>query len=137
MRNFIGACLLALAVVGICAKAVAQETITGVWQGSYECPQGVTGLTLSIEGAAPAGGLKGNFRFYPTPANTRAARGDYEVAVSFDPASGRFEARGTRWIDQPDGYVFATLRGVLQGTQLIGTVENPGCGAFELTRAER
>ncbi len=136
MRNFIGACLLALAFVGVGARAVAQEAITGVWQGSYECPQGVTGLTLIIEGAA-AGGLKGNFRFYPTPGNTRAARGDYEVAVSFDPASGRFEARGTRWIDQPPGYMFANLRGVLQGKQLIGTVENEGCGAFELTRVDR
>jgi hypothetical protein len=54
--------------------------------------------------------------------------------VTFDPASKRFEARGTRWIDQPDGYMFATLRGVLQGRQLIGTVENEGCGAFELNR---
>jgi hypothetical protein len=30
--------------------------------------------------------------------------------------------------------MFATLRGVLQGRQLIGTVENEGCGAFELNR---
>ena len=95
--------------------------------------QGPTGLTLTIEGDTPHA-LKGNFRFYPTPDNARPARGDYEVAVSFDPASLRIEVQGTRWIDQPPGYEFANLRGVLQGRQLIGTVENAGCGAFELTR---
>ena len=77
------------------------------------------------------------YRFYPTPDNANPASGNYEVSVSFDPATSRVEVRGTRWIDQPSGYVFATLRGVLQGKQLIGTVENEGCGAFELTRAER
>ena len=136
MRKHLGACLLALVALGAAAQAIAQEPITGVWQGRYDCPQGVTGLTLTIAGTA-AEGLKGNFRFYPTSDNAFPARGDYEVAVTFDAASGRFEVRGTRWVDQPPGYMFATLRGVLQGKQLVGTVENPGCGAFELTRAER
>jgi hypothetical protein len=136
MRKLVGACLLALVVFGVAARAVAEEPITGVWQGLYECPQGVTGLTLTITGTT-AEGLKGNFRFYPTPDNANPARGDYEVAVSFDAATGRVEVRGTRWVDQPPGYMFAMLRGVLQGKQLIGTVESPGCGAFELTRAER
>ena len=131
-----------LAVVGLLAlaaciinldRAGAQESIIGTWQGLYECPQGVTGLTLTISHSAPHG-LTGNFRFYATPDNSRPASGAYEVSVTFDPASKRFEVRGTRWIDEPSGYVFATLRGVMQGRQLIGTVENEGCGAFELNR---
>ena len=130
----VGAALVALiAMASAPIVAVAQDAITGTWQGVYDCPQGTTGLTLTIGGGTP-NDLKGNFRFYPTPDNARPASGDYEVAVSFDPASLRVEVRGTRWIDQPPGYMFATLRGVLQGRQLIGTVENEGCGAFELTR---
>jgi hypothetical protein len=133
LRSFGAGLIALLAVSGAPMLAGAQEGITGTWQGQYECPQGVTGLTLTIAGKTP-NDLKGNFRFYPTPDNARAARGDYEVAVSFDPASRRVDVRGTRWIDQPPGYRFANLRGVLQGRQLIGTVESEGCGAFELTR---
>ena len=128
------AALFALAAMaGNLSVAGAQDSIIGIWQGLYECPQGITGLTLTISGTAP-NDLSGNFRFYPTPDNARAANGTYEVSVIFEPASKRFEERGTRWIDQPDGYMFANLRGVLQGRQLIGTVENEGCGAFELNR---
>jgi hypothetical protein len=134
MLKWVGALVVAFAALcGTPASVAAQGAITGTWQGIYECPQGPTGLTLTIEGDTPHA-LKGNFRFYPTPDNDRPARGDYEVAVSFDPASLRVEVQGTRWIDQPPGYEFANLRGVLQGRQLIGTVENAGCGAFELTR---
>jgi hypothetical protein len=137
MSKLVSALLLALLVLsGTPTDVLAQEAITGTWQGTYECPQGVTGLTLTIAESAP-NDFKGNFRFYPTPDNANPARGDYEVAITFDPASRRIEVRGTRWIDQPPGYVFATLRGALQGEQLIGTVENAGCGAFELTRAKR
>jgi hypothetical protein len=135
MLRWVGVLAVALtALSGSPASVAAQDAIAGIWQGIYECPQGPTGLTLTIEGDTPHA-LKGNFRFYPTPDNARPARGDYEVAISFDPASLRIEVQGTRWIDQPAGYEFANLRGVLQGRQLIGTVENAGCGAFELTRA--
>jgi len=135
MLRWVRTCLVALmAMCGAPMDADAQSAITGTWQGVYECPQGPTGLTLTIEGDTPHA-LKGNFRFYPTPDNARPATGDYEVAISFDPASSRIEVQGTRWIDRPPGYEFANLRGVLQGRQLIGTVENAGCGAFQLTRA--
>jgi hypothetical protein len=134
MLRWVGALVVAFsALCGTPASVVAQGAITGTWQGIYECPQGPTGLTLTIAGDTPSN-LTGNFRFYPTPDNAHPARGDYEVAVSFDPASLRVEVQGTRWIDQPPGYEFANLRGVLQGQQLIGSVENAGCGAFELTR---
>lgn len=134
MLRWVGAAVVALIALSSASMgAGAQGAITGTWQGIYECPQGPTGLTLTITGDTP-NDLKGNFRFYPTPDNPRPARGDYEVAVSFDAASLRVEVQGTQWIDQPPGYEFANLRGVLQGRQLIGTVENAGCGAFELTR---
>ncbi len=135
-RKLALAVLLALAAwAGNFSRASAQESIIGTWQGLYQCPQGVTGLTLTISGSAPHD-LTGNFRFYATPENSRPANGAYEVSVTFDPPSKRFEVRGTRWIDQPSGYEFATLRGVMQGRQLIGTVENEGCGAFELNRTD-
>ena len=96
--------------------------------------QGPTGLTLTIGAGGQSDTLSGNFRFYPVPGNARAASGDYEVAVSFDPQSRRVVVRGSRWVNQPEGYVFANLSGVVQGRQLIGTVDTEGCGAFELTR---
>jgi hypothetical protein len=134
VRTAVLAVVFALTVLaGNLSAARAQGSIIGTWEGLYECPQGVTGLTLTISGTSPSN-LSGNFRFYPTPDNARAGNGSYEVSVTFDLASNRFEARGTRWIEQPEGYMFANLRGVLQGRQLIGTVENEGCGAFELNR---
>lgn len=136
LRSVAAAVIALMALSGAPTSASAQAAISGTWQGTYECPQGVTGLTLTIVGDTPSN-LAGNFRFYPTPDNTRPASGDYEVAISFDPANLRVDVQGTRWIDQPPGYEFANLRGVLQGRQLIGTVENPGCGAFELTRTDR
>ena len=69
MSRWVGALVVALiALSGTSMGAGAQGAITGTWQGTYECPQGPTGLTLTIAGDTP-NDLKGNFRFYPTPDN--------------------------------------------------------------------
>ena len=134
MTRKVAAALLLFFAAAFAPGISAQESIAGTWEGTYDCVQGKTGLTLTIGGGAPNDGLNGNFRFYPVPGNARAASGDYEVAISFDPQTLRVGVRGTRWVNQPEGYIFANLSGVVQGRQLIGTVDTEGCGAFELTR---
>lgn len=84
--------------------APAKGSFTGVWQGTYTCAQGVTGLTLTF--AAPAGGeVTAEVSFYAVASNPGVPSGRFTV-VGSQPAPGdrKLEMFPLGWIERPPGY---------------------------------
>ncbi|MFA5585757.1 MAG: S8 family serine peptidase [Saccharofermentanales bacterium] len=95
------------------------EGLLGTYQGSYDAPQGETGLTLTIfmEGDK----CRARFNFYNLPGKSNARSGSYLMDVSFDQASGQYTFTGVEWLHKPINYSFAHLSGRLEGSSLVGT----------------
>lgn len=117
-------------------SGAADESIEGVWKGSYVCGQGTTGLTLEIEGADPSR-LTARFRFYPVPENPSVPSGEFEMVGGYDPSTGKFELLPGEWINRPYGYTMVGLTGELDSTKgtLAGRVSS-GCKTFALAAQE-
>ncbi len=114
----------------------AVTTLVGTWTGTYTCPQGLTGLTLSIT-AQTAETFTGFFHFYPPAANSAAREGCFSVRGRIERRRVSLEAG--RWITQPEGYVTVDLVGELNAatSEMIGSVVVPAqvgaaCSTFEL-----
>jgi eukaryotic-like serine/threonine-protein kinase len=122
--------------------------IDGVWHGRYECIQGPTGLTLTIDGIGEDADDV-TLEFYAVPDNPGVPPGKvlYKAALS----AGMLTMRPDRWIRQPAGYVANDLvarldnpsTSVIQGTisddrlpssiarrALFATEEDASCGLF-------
>ena len=70
------------------------------WTGSYECPQGLTGLTLDVDVTVDQL-VSGVFSFFPLPANPGVGTGSFSLAGSYDPSAGqcRPPSFGTHRVD--------------------------------------
>lgn len=107
---------------------VAEQIPTGTWVGQYECVQGETGLTLTVESTG-----KSEFAFYPLPGNPRAASGRFEMRTTFE--SGRPTFRQARWIERPGTYVMVDLIATHHdATVMSGNVIADGCTTFQVSR---
>lgn len=102
------------------------------WVGRYECPQGVTGLTLEIV-TAPSGATA-TFRFYAVPENPGVPSGSFVMRGTV--RGDVVELVPDHWIEQPTDYWMVGLVGSIDasGTTLRGRIRETECGAFELTR---
>ena len=122
-----GLCLL-LGSGGIGAQEV--DMLSGIWTGTYECAQGLTAMTLSIEGESG----HGVFEFGPLKSNKSVPKGSYEFTVVANRGGYTFEPG--EWIVRPENYVPVRLSGQLSPDQmqLHGTVEFQGCSTFEANR---
>jgi hypothetical protein len=128
--------VLILATLGAHADDKSPPLI-GAWVGTYTCPQGLTGLTLSINVQA-GDTFSGYFHFYPPVSNARAREGCYGVAGRID-AERRITIVAGRWITQPDGYVTVDLDGRMDqvAQAIVGSVIVPSpvgaqCTTFDL-----
>jgi hypothetical protein len=113
------------------AEPVTDADVAGKWVGYYDCAQGKTGLSLTME-AQPGGVVSGTFEFFPVPENPRVPTGSYKVKGS---VSGRKVAlAGAEWIQQPPGYATVGLAGDVSsdGDTYAGKIQNSSCGAFSL-----
>ena len=112
------------------------KSIRGVWKGQYACGQGITGLTLTIEGDDDAR-LAARFAFYAVPQNPTVPSGELTMIGEFDAGTGRLALRPDQWIHRPSGYGAAGVEAVLNaGTQtLSGRMRMPGCRTFALSRS--
>ncbi|WP_336086140.1 hypothetical protein [Nocardia sp. SSK8] len=120
-------------------SAVAAETTStvannwkspqGTWIGTYECSQGTTGLTLTVQSE-----IRAEFDFYPTPDNPTVPSGRFSMRWRVD--SGRLEFRQSAWIDRPGSYVMVDLVAdrTDSTTTLTGKVIGGGCTTFQLSR---
>lgn len=108
-------------------------SLTGTWEGTYECTQGETGMTLSIVDVG--GDLDAIMEFYEVDDNPGVPAG----AFAMEGTSGAegIELAGTEWIEEPEGYVMGGLTAdAVEGEveQLEGAVDSEGCTTFDLSR---
>jgi hypothetical protein len=120
--------------LGAAAQA-ARNSLNGVWEGSYECAQGVTGLTLTIDDRGN-GDLGAAFEYHPTDDNPSVATGIYSMTGTKTDAAMQLE--GHEWIEQGGDYGMVALTAPLEGREdtesLTGTVEGAGCTEFTAER---
>jgi hypothetical protein len=108
-------------------------SLTGTWTGSYFCPQGQTGLRLTLK-ATPGGALTATFSFYPTATNVSVPSGSFALAGSYT-ARG-FQLTPDHWISKPQNYSMVGLTGAANSsdTALSGSIVSPGCTTFSVSR---
>jgi len=119
------------AMAGLKAGATAATAISGDWEGSYTCSQGLTGLDLTIQSSSTTSVLKATFTFYPLPSNSRVPVGIYTMTGTYHSGS-RITLNPSRWIHQPPGYEPVGLVGSLSGDKFSGKVV--GCSTFSVQK---
>lgn len=132
--------IIAAALAAFALPAAAQDhPLDGVWKGAYDCAQGRTGLTLTLD-ASPNGQVTGTFAFWPRSDNPYVARGSFRVVGTVAP-KGELQLRGVSWIDQPANYSMVDLAGaVYRGDNgaidsMLGDVLGaPGCTKWAAKR---
>lgn len=128
--------MLPLSCYGALAQtAVDTPDLTGTWQGSYDCVQGKTGVTLTFSPDGK-GGFLGEFAFFALKENPGVPSGSFGVAALYDRAEGSFHVDPRLWIEQPYGYVTVPLVGEVaeDGQAFAGEVLTEGCGTFLVKR---
>jgi hypothetical protein len=105
-----------------------------VWEGRYDCAQGLTGLTLELVGTGGAR-VSAVFRFHAVPENPDVPSGSYTLLGTVR-GDGSIDLVPERWLEQPEGYVMVGMTGVLVPERglLRGAITHPACAAFELRR---
>lgn len=109
---------------------------TSVWEGRYDCTQGITGLTLELVGSGTGdSSVAATFHFYAVPENPDVPSGRYTL-VGTVRGDGTIDLVPNAWIEQPYGYVMVGMTGFLDRATGImrGAITNPGCTAFDLER---
>lgn len=130
-RRVVAVCSAALLVVQP-GSAAATDVLSGVWDGTYVCGQGLTAVTLIIE---PDGAQwSGLFSFGPDKRNKNVPEGLYELAITDN--GGDISFIGGDWITQPEGYVTVDLHGRMSDDlmTIAGQVDLDNCDSFEVTR---
>ncbi|MFE5208109.1 serine/threonine-protein kinase [Streptomyces sp. NPDC056600] len=108
--------------------------LSGRWNGSYVCNQGITGLVLTVD-QYQDGSVTGVFAFYPAPSNPTVPRGSFAVAGTFE--SGVLTLRATNWIEQPPGYLTVDLQAAYDPSapgHMDGRVYGANCTTFSADR---
>ena len=141
----IAAALLAASAMGIALAVGGQgprtvltpprsaESPDGVWTGTYDCSQGLTGVRLTITG--PNGGaVMATVDFYPVSTNPGVAEGSYELVGRYSPTDG-LVLNPDYWIDEPADYEMVGLSAPpLRGDSMSGSVHGLNCSTFSVTR---
>ncbi|BDA86403.1 hypothetical protein Sa4125_39450 [Aureimonas sp. SA4125] len=128
---------LALLAFLLPLPALADETpdLSGTWQGTYDCAQGVTGLVLTFS-PDPRGGYVGTFAFRAVKENPGVSAGAFAVTALYDLEENSFTVDPGLWLTQPGGFVTVPLVGRLSedGQAFAGEVLTRGCGKFLVRR---
>jgi len=119
-------------------RTSADPWYVGEWKGAYGCNQGVTGLTLTIEGQDPAH-VTATYEFYAVNENPDVPSGSFRMTGTYD--SGRLALQGSEWIEQPEGYVMVGYESNadlgVDPHHLFGTVIGQGCTLFTMDKVGR
>lgn len=116
------------------APVVKDADVTGTWIGDYRCPQGKTGLRLTVEQHS-TGVVSGTFEFFPVPENPSVPEGSFAMMGS---VSGRqLTLAAGNWIQRPPGYETVGVSGEISpgGDSYAGKIQNPDCGSFSVRRS--
>lgn len=112
-----------------------------VWVGSYQCSQGPTAVTLTIEVDDPAGSARALFEFGPLDANPMVPGGSYALRGTLARVRGGMQLafEPERWVAQPPGYAMVgfTARTDHLERELRGEMASPACGEIRARRRAR
>jgi len=121
---------------GAGARAASDDaSLSGVWEGTYECAQGPTGLRLTVDDR-DNGVVGASFEYFPEAGNPDVATGSYTMTGSS--ADGALALEGQEWLEQGGDYSMVGLQADVDGRSdteaLEGTVVGDGCSTFSLDR---
>jgi hypothetical protein len=134
--------MTALLALGAACPAVSRPLASvddwiGLWRGTYVCPQGVTGLFLTVRRSS-ADDVAAVFRFFAVPENPGVPTGEYEMAGQPGPQNNHLQLYPRRWIKAPPRYVMVGLDGDYDEAtgEYAGRILGPGgaCTRFILRR---
>ncbi|MFJ4716356.1 serine/threonine-protein kinase [Streptomyces sp. NPDC088785] len=111
------------------------DDLSGRWDGSYLCNQGITGLSLTVEQHGD-GSADAVFSFYPAPSNPGVPRGSFAMEGTY--TGGVLTLRASHWIDQPPGYAAVNLSATYDSStpdHLDGLVYGANCTTFSTQRS--
>jgi hypothetical protein len=110
-------------------------SLTGVWEGTYECAQGPTSLRLTVDDPGD-GNVLAAFEYFPTDGNMDVATGSYTMSGS--KSQDTLALDGDEWLEQGGDYIMVGLEADLadraDSEALTGTVVGEGCTTFDVER---
>lgn len=121
------------------ADSVTSADLSGVWNGTCTCNQGLTRLRLTL---TPTGDttLTGTFEFSADPSNPSVKSGSYRMDGSIS-SEGEVSLTPSEWIKQPEGYnpvgltAFAYQDAPGEISTLSGSITSSSCGTLKVNRS--
>ncbi|MFB4317701.1 hypothetical protein [Actinomadura sp. 21ATH] len=113
---------------------IATRSLSGIWEGTYTCNQGLTRLRLTLSQQS-TGQITGVLRFSADPSNPSVPTGSYTVKGALSGDTLRLQ--GDSWISRPGDYVMVSLDAQLSATdpdQIQGAIDGSGCSTFTVRR---
>lgn len=89
----------------------------GTYQGTYTAGQGLTGVTLILNGRA------GEFHFYSVEENPGVPSGVFTTSNTYDIKTKSIEIKGGSWIKRPGSYVVVDLAGKYNNGYITGYLD--------------
>jgi hypothetical protein len=138
--------LVMVTATGSVARAEHTEVVAtpapaahSLWRGRYECAQGATALTLTLD-LTPGGAATAVFDFGPLPENPSVPTGRYVMrgTLAPSPPGATLTLSPDRWISRPADYVMVGLRMRIDEamTTMSGRVDGPSCSVVSLVRVQ-
>lgn len=76
-----------------------ESTVSGIWEGTYTCSRGITGVTIDIDQTENA--VIADFSLHPVPENPNVPRGLARYEGNFNSTSRRMSFPRGIWINKP------------------------------------
>ncbi len=128
------------------SKKIASEVgfLSGTWQGTYICAQGLTNIKLVIAAKSPSK-INAIFLFYANANNQTVPSGSFRMEGNLKRLNSPeipdvLELKATEWISRPSGYITVDLQGNIDYSQnrIVGNVLNtPGCSNFDVVKVRQ
>jgi hypothetical protein len=112
-------------------------SLSGSWEGTFDCGNGPTGLTLTIDDRG-SGRVAANFAYHPVDAALEPTTPRY--SMEGDVTAGQLSLTGREWIQQDDAGsqammgVQAEVADRPDPEHLEGTLDGEGCSSFAVDR---
>lgn len=110
-----------------------------VWDGRYECAQGVTALKLTLD-IEPDGRARAIFDFGPLADNPTLPNGSFRMRGTAKPVDDAIDIhlQPDEWIDRPDNYEMVGLHAGVDASRrgIRGRILNDACDWLDAKRAD-
>ncbi|WP_155371302.1 hypothetical protein [Catellatospora vulcania] len=113
----------------------ARAFLSGTWEGTYRCRQGLTGLKLTLF-VVDDHEVEATFEFFPVSSNPNVPRGSFVLEGSYS-ATG-FTLQPDHWVKRPGEYVMVGLDASFSpraGQSIRGEVTDAACAEFQLKKS--